>query len=229
MGAVYEATHVDLKKRVALKTLLPEHVSNTESRARFVREGEAASRIRHPNVVDVTDVGLDRGIAFLVMEYLVGETLAELIKQRGTMSVEETVSLMLPVCSAVAEGHLHGVIHRDLKPQNIHIGQTRSGEVLPKVLDFGISKIKSDGQSHTITADNSFMGTVSYISPEQARAAASVDGRSDEFSLGAILYECVTGETPHVGESAFDIVCKILAGGLIPPRQRRPDPHGTFV
>lgn len=223
MGAVYEAIHVDLKKRVALKTLLRKHASNKDSRARFLREGEAASRIRHPNVVDVTDVGLDKGIPFLVMEYLTGQSLHDLLTKRGSLPLVEAVSLMLPVLSAVAEGHRRGVFHRDLKPHNIFVGQTRAGEVLPKVLDFGISKLKDEGKPNTFTEANSFLGTVTYMSPEQARAARSVDGRSDEYSLAVVLYQCVTGRTPHVGENTIELIYKIASGEFDPPRKHRPD------
>ena len=223
MGAVYEAIHVDLKKRVALKTLLRKHASNKDSRARFLREGEAASRIRHPNVVDVTDVGLDKAIPFLVMEYLTGQSLHDLLGKRGSLPLVEAVSLMLPVLSAVAEGHRRGVFHRDLKPHNIFVGQTRAGDVLPKVLDFGISKLKDEGKPNTFTEANSFLGTVTYMSPEQARAARSVDGRSDEYSLAVVLYQCVTGKTPHVGENTIELIYKIASGEFDPPRKHRPD------
>jgi len=223
MGAVYEATHVDLKKRVALKTLLRKHASNKESKARFLREGEAASRIRHPNVVDVTDVGLDKGIPFLVMEYLTGENLADLLKHRGPLPMQEAVALILPILSAVAEGHRRGVFHRDLKPQNIFVGNTRAGDPLPKVLDFGISKLKDEGKANQLTEANSFLGTVTYMSPEQARAARSVDGRSDEYSMAVVLYQCVTGVTPHEADNSIELIYKIASGELIPPRTRRPD------
>lgn len=223
MGAVYEATHVDLKKRVALKTLLRKHASNKESKARFLREGEAASRIRHPNVVDVTDVGLDKGIAFLVMEYLTGENLSDLLAKRGPLPMQEAVSLMMPILSAVSEGHRRGVFHRDLKPQNIFIGNTRGGDALPKVLDFGISKLKDEGKPNTFTEANSFLGTVTYMSPEQARAARSVDGRSDEYSLAVVLYQCVTGVTPHVAENSIELIYKIASGELVAPRVHRPE------
>lgn len=222
MGAVYEAIHVDLKKRVALKTLLRKHANNKDSRARFLREGEAASRIRHPNVVDVTDVGLDKGIPFLVMEYLTGQSLHDLLDKRGPLPLVEAVSVMLPVLSAVAEGHRRGVFHRDLKPHNIFVGQTRAGDVLPKVLDFGISKLKDEGKPNTFTEANSFLGTVTYMSPEQARAARSVDGRSDEYSLAVVLYQCVTGKTPHVGENTIELIYKIASGEFDPPRKHRP-------
>jgi eukaryotic-like serine/threonine-protein kinase len=223
MGAVYEATHVDLKKRVALKTLLRKHASNKESKARFLREGEAASRIRHPNVVDVTDVGLDKGIPFLVMEYLTGESLAELLSKRGPLPMAEAVALILPILSAVAEGHRRGVFHRDLKPQNIFVGNTRSGDPLPKVLDFGISKLKDEGKVNPLTEANSFLGTVTYMSPEQARTARSVDGRSDEYSMAVVLYQCVTGATPHDADNSIELIYKIASGELVTLRTRRSD------
>src|SRR3954471_12901448 len=117
MGAVYEAIHPVLKKRFAIKTLLPSIAQMAEARARFLREGEAASRISHPHVVDVTDVGTEDGVPYLVMEYLDGKTLGQLLGTRGPPEIRETIDLLLPVLSAVSAGHDHGVVHRDLKPQ----------------------------------------------------------------------------------------------------------------
>lgn len=229
MGAIYEAVHVDLRKRVALKILLPRHASNREARLRFLREGEAASRIRHPNVVDVTDVGIEDGVPFLVMEYLVGETLEDKLVREGPMEFGRAVDLMLPVLSAVAEGHRKGVVHRDLKPQNLFISSDRVGEPVPVVLDFGISKLKDAARPEALTETSSFLGTVLYMSPEQARGAARVDGRSDLHSLAVVLYRAVTGKTPHAGETSIEILYKIATGDIVPARQVRPDLPEAFA
>src|SRR3954468_6640052 len=137
MGAVYEGTHRDLKKRVAIKTLHPSVAATPGARARFLREGEAASRIRHPNVVDVTDVGTEKGIAYLVMEFLEGEDLSALLGRAGALPFAESVDLMLPVFAAIAVAHHEGVIHRGLKPENIFLARERHGRPEPKVQDFG--------------------------------------------------------------------------------------------
>jgi serine/threonine protein kinase len=141
MGAVYEAVHRDLKKRVALKVLSVALAANEEAKQRFLREGEAASRIRHPHVVDVTDVGTDGALTYLVMEFLEGEDLSRRIS-RGALTTQEAADIMLPVLAGVGAAHDEGVIHRDLKPENIFLARARhSSAVQPKVLDFGVSKL----------------------------------------------------------------------------------------
>ena len=224
MGAVYEGTHRDLKKRVAIKTLHPSVAATPGARARFLREGEAASRIRHPNVVDVTDVGTEKGIAYLVMEFLEGEDLSALLARTGALPFAESVDLMLPVFAAIAVAHDEGVIHRDLKPENIFLARARHGRPEPKVLDFGISKISSSGgNTLALTGTGASMGTPYYIAPEQVRSAAGVDARSDQYALGAILYECVTGQRAHRGETIYEVIRSVGEGSFIPPRVHRPD------
>ena len=225
MGAVYEATHLDLKKRVAIKTLHPAVAATPGARARFLREGEAASRIRHPNVVDVTDVGAEAGVAYLVMEFLEGEDLASRLERAGALSFSESVDLLLPVCAAISVAHDEGVIHRDLKPENIFLARTRHGGAEPKVLDFGISKLSSSGGGNTLalTGTGASMGTPYYVAPEQVRSAAGVDARSDQYALGAILYECVTGRRAHQGETIYEVIRSVGEGSFPPPRAHRPD------
>ena len=225
MGAVYEGTHRDLKKRVAIKTLHPAVAAMPGARARFLREGEAASRIRHPNVVDVTDVGTENGITYLVMEFLEGEDLSSLLRRVGALPFAESVDLMLPVFAAISVAHDEGVIHRDLKPENIFLERTRHGRSEPKVLDFGISKISSSGGGNTLalTGTGASMGTPYYMAPEQVRSAAGVDARSDQYALGAILYECVTGHRAHRGETIYEVIRSVCEGSFTPPRVHRRD------
>jgi serine/threonine-protein kinase len=222
MGAVYEAIHTGLKKRVAIKTLLPSIAQNPDAQARFLREGEAASRMNHPNVVDVTDVGSEDGIPYLVMEYLEGENLADLIDRKGPLPIAMTVDLMLPVLTAVAAGHDEGVIHRDLKPANIFLSRGPWGEPIPKVLDFGVSKIV-DGQSAALTGTMAVLGTASYMSPEQARGAKVVEAASDQYALGLILYEMLTAQRAHDGEHPLEVLHRIASGVIPDARPRRPD------
>jgi serine/threonine-protein kinase len=225
MGAVYEATHRDLKKRVAIKTLLPAVAALPGARTRFLREGEAASRINHPNVVDVTDVAAEGNIVYLVMEFLEGEDLASLLQREGALPISEAVDLLLPVCAAISVAHEAGVIHRDLKPENIFLSRSRHGGAEPKVLDFGISKISSSGGGSTLalTGTGASMGTPYYVAPEQVRSAAGVDARSDQYALGAILYECVTGHRAHQGSTIYEVIRSVGDGSFLPPRARRPD------
>jgi serine/threonine-protein kinase len=219
MGVVYEALHLELKKRVALKTLHPEYAQQPVAQARFVREGEAASRIRHPHVVDVTDLGSHEGVPYLVMEFLEGMDLAAYLIQKERLSVEETLELMLPVVAAVAAGHDEGVVHRDLKPHNIFLSRGRHADsVHPKVLDFGVSKVADPltGESN-LTATSAMMGTVAYMSPEQAMGAKLVDGRSDQYALALIIYESVTGHRAHEGDNTLAVLRQIGDGAIEPP------------
>lgn len=223
MGIVYEAMHPGLKKRFAIKTLLPAAARKEEARVRFLREGEAASHIDHPNVVAVTDVGIEEGIPYLVMELLEGQTLAELLRSQRLLSAERAVGLLLPVVSAVAAGHESGVIHRDLKPENIFLAQGRRGETVPKVLDFGVSKFTADDEAAAITQTMTVLGTAAYMSPEQARGAKRVDFQSDQYALGLILYEMVTGRRAYPGENSLEILHKVASGAIQPAREVKPD------
>ncbi|MEZ4409616.1 MAG: protein kinase [Polyangiales bacterium] len=224
MGAVYEAIHTALRKRVALKVMRPEAVLNRESVARFLREGEAAARIRHEHVVDVTDVSHCDGVPFLVMEFLEGESLADLIDREKPLDARTVADLMLPVIAALIAAHDAGVIHRDLKPENIFIARDRRGARHPKVVDFGISRVGSpdDLAAQRLTSTSTMMGTPCYMSPEQARGARWVDAYSDQYSLGVVLYECATGELPFVRESVFATVSAILTEDPRPPREINP-------
>jgi eukaryotic-like serine/threonine-protein kinase len=225
MGSVYEALHRDLKKRVAIKTLHPSVAATPGALARFLREGEAASRIRHPNVVDVTDVATDDGVAYLVMEFLEGEDLAQRLARSGRLSFSESVDIMLPVLGAISVAHDEGVIHRDLKPENIFLTRTRHGGSEPKLLDFGISKLTSSGGGNTLalTGTGASMGTPYYIAPEQVRSATGVDARSDQYALGAILYECITGQRAHQGETLYEVIRSVGEGSFPTPRSLRPE------
>ena len=227
MGAVYEAVHDDLEKRVALKTLHPSMAREPEARARFLREGRAASRIRHPNVVEVFDVGQHDDTLFLVMEHLAGEDLAALLAREGPLSVERLVDLLLPVVAAVATAHEEGVVHRDLKPENIFLAQTRNGAVQPKVLDFGISKVSGVPNAQRITGASSMIGTPLYMSPEQTQGAA-VDGRTDQYALGVILYECATGRVPYDAPELYPLMHAIVLGEHASPRSLRPELPADF-
>ncbi len=141
----------------------------------------------------------------------------------GRMEVEPAVGLLLPAVSAVAAGHAQGVVHRDLKPANIFVARGPWGESVTKVLDFGVSKLMAAGDGTGLTATSSVLGTAAYMSPEQAMGLKDVDGRSDQFALGQILYEMLTGARAHAGENQFEVLHNIATGKLSPPRQRRPD------
>ncbi|HVR60903.1 MAG TPA: serine/threonine-protein kinase [Polyangia bacterium] len=223
MGAVYEAIHRDLKKRVAVKTLLPALAANPEAKARFLREGEAASRIRHPNVVDVTDMGEEGSVIYLVMELLQGEDLAAAIQRQGPLPIAQTADVLLPVLAAIASAHERGVVHRDLKPENIFLARSEYGALVPKVLDFGISKVVDAAQRAALTGTAVTLGTAFYLPPEQLRGSRQADARGDQYALGAILYECVTGRRAFDGDSLYAVLKAVGDGIYTPPRVLRAD------
>jgi serine/threonine-protein kinase len=211
MGAVYRATHVLMDKTVAIKVLHPALAADDKIVARFSREARAASRISHPHALSVTDFGESgNGIVFLVMEYLKGETLKEVIHNEGQMPLPRVVEIIRQVCGALEAAHAEGVVHRDLKSDNIMLVDVGGGD-WAKVLDFGIAKITEKvGQDPALTAPNLIIGTPQYMSPEQCSQAAEIDSRSDIYSLGVILYEMLVGHVPFTGESPTAIMMKHL-------------------
>ncbi len=211
MGVVYSATHLVSDKRVAIKWMLPAPGASTELSERFVREARATARIDHPNVVDIYDVGVEEGSMFLVMERLHGESLAQRL-ERGALDATEAVAVLMPALRAVAAAHAQGVIHRDLKPDNIFLCVGQDGEPRePKVLDFGISKIAAGSERHdfSLTQSGTIMGTPLYMSPEQIRGLRDVDARGDVYAFGVILYEMLTGAFPFDAETYNELIVKI--------------------
>jgi serine/threonine-protein kinase len=229
MGSVYEARHVDLGRRVAVKTLSRALSDNPDFIERFLREGRIAAQIEHPHVVGVTDVGTHEGIPFLVMEFLEGRDLGELLKDRGRLSVAQTIEILLPVIAALAVVHEAGLVHRDLKPGNVFLCSGAHGKVHPKLLDFGIAKPNRE-ESFTLTKSVEILGTPLYMAPEQIRNPREIDARADVYSLGIILYECVTGELPFEIEntSLFDLLATIVAGKIRKPRSLVPELSEAF-
>jgi eukaryotic-like serine/threonine-protein kinase len=227
MAVVYEARHRVIGKRVALKMLLPHHAAHPELAQRFQREGEAAALLDHPNAVAVLDGGCDaRGTPFLVMEYLEGEDLGTVLSREGRLGVERTVDLLLPMIAAIAAAHDLGIVHRDLKPENLFLAR-RHGPIVPKVLDFGISKT-NEAESMKLTRSESLLGTPHYMAPEQAQGAGQADAQSDQFAIGVMLYECVTGQCPFEGNSLFAVLAAIVGGALTPPSELVPGLDPVF-
>jgi len=212
MGAVYRGTHVLMDKKVAVKVLRPSLAADDTIVARFSREAKAASRIAHPHALSVTDFGeSENGVVFLVMEYLDGETLKCVIRSAGPMALSRVTEIMRQVAGALDAAHAEGVIHRDLKSDNIMLMETNGGD-WAKVLDFGIAKITERVGSYDpgITAPNLIIGTPQYMSPEQCSQSSELDSRSDIYSLGVILYEMLIGHVPFTGESPTAIMMKHL-------------------
>ncbi|HEX5873766.1 MAG TPA: serine/threonine-protein kinase [Pyrinomonadaceae bacterium] len=212
MGTVYRGTHVLMDKTVAVKVLRPSLAADEKIVARFSREARAASRISHPNALSVTDFGEDEsGHVFIVMEFLSGRTLKQLIRDEGPLPLPRVVDITRQVCDALNAAHQQGVVHRDLKSDNIMLVDTMAGDHA-KVLDFGIAKItEPDGAVDTnLTAPNLVIGTPQYMSPEQCSQDSEIDARSDIYSLGVILYEMLVGHVPFSGDSPTMVMMKHL-------------------
>ncbi len=224
MGLVVEAHHLTLDEKVAIKYLKPEALENSASVARFAREARASARIKSEHVCRVLDVVVDDGMPYLVMEYLEGRDLDELVTKEGVVSVEDGIDYVLQACEALAEAHMAGIVHRDLKPANLFLSRRADGSPVVKVLDFGISKVqpKAGAQDAAMTATSSLLGSPLYMSPEQMRAVKEVDARTDIWSMGVILYEILTGQRPFVGETIPSICAAILSDAPVPLAGRVP-------
>jgi serine/threonine protein kinase len=217
MGEVYRAENLGLGRSVAIKLLREEHGETAEVVMRFLREARAANIVRHPNVVDVLDIGqAEDGTPFIVQELLEGEDLARYVHGRGgKLEVKEAIDLLIPAIDAVAFAHARGVIHRDLKPENIFLARGPTGAIVPKLLDFGISRIVT-AEEQRMTATGMSIGTPAYMSPEQIRADKVVDARSDVWSIGVILYEVLAGILPFAAPSHSGLFVKIVTEPPVP-------------
>ncbi|MFS0915710.1 Stk1 family PASTA domain-containing Ser/Thr kinase [Brevibacillus sp. 179-C 1.1 NHS] len=214
MAIVYKAKDLILNRPVAVKVLRSQFGTDEDFVNRFRREAQAVASLSHPNVVGVYDVGQEGDTHYMVMEYIEGYTLKEVIIQRGALPVEEAVRIAEQICDALDHAHQNQIIHRDIKPHNIMIG--KNGRV--KVTDFGIARAVT---STTITHTNAMLGSVHYFSPEQARGGITGE-KSDIYSLGIVLYEMVTGELPFSGDSPISVALKHLQEPLPEPRQVNP-------
>jgi predicted Ser/Thr protein kinase len=213
MGVVYQGFDPIIGRTVAIKTMLTEGLSPQEFqeyKARFQREAQAAGILTHPNIITVYDFGEDGGILFLAMEFLEGKSLEQVVQEQNVLPLETILPIYDQVCSALDHAHRNKIVHRDIKPANIMLLQNG----IVKLTDFGIAKIISLG----MTQAGQILGTPNYMSPEQVKGR-QVDGRSDIFSLGVILYELVTGEKPFGGQNITTVIYKIINENPIPPRE----------
>jgi tRNA A-37 threonylcarbamoyl transferase component Bud32 len=230
MGAVYEAVHTIIGKRLAVKVLLEKFLTKTDFVARLLQEARLASAIGHEHIVDVTDFGTtDDGRAFVAMEFLDGESLAELVMREAPLPVERSLRIVRQVASALGAAHAKGIVHRDIKPENVYLVR-RGDEDFVKVVDFGISKAVKQGQGlgdegtdYRLTHTGLLLGTPLYMSPEQARGEEDLDQRVDIWALGVMLYECLTGEVPFRANNYLGIISQVLTHDARPPSQLRPE------
>lgn len=211
MGTVYKAKCHLLNRFVAIKILKTELSDDEDFVARFKREATSVARVSHPNIVNVHDVGTENHINFIVLEYIDGKTLKQLIKENGRISTLETLDIAYQIAKALECAHKSHIIHRDIKPDNIMISEDN----MVKVMDFGIAKV---ADSRTATNFNNVMGTVRYFSPEQAKGSF-VDCRTDIYSLGIVMYEMVTGKVPYNAESSISIAMMHIQEQVIPPKE----------
>ncbi|MBK8251911.1 MAG: protein kinase [Polyangiaceae bacterium] len=223
MGVVVEARHVALDERVALKFLLPEYAQHPEAAARFLREGQAAVKIKGEHVARVSDVGtLESGSPFMVMEFLEGIDLSNALQKYGVCQIPDAIDYVLQASEAIAEAHTLGIIHRDLKPANMFLTRRPDGTPMIKVLDFGISKMQGGGVDN-LTRTTATMGSALYMSPEQMQTTRGVDHRTDIYALGISLYELLAGKQPYYADTLPQLCAEVLTGTPTPIRTLRGD------
>lgn len=223
MGAVYEAVQIALNRRVALKVLLPAFAQNPEAVARFHREAQTAASLGHPNIIAVTDFGTDHGQVFLVMELLSGESLARVIERERALAPGRAAWIATQALSALSVAHRAGIVHRDMKPDNVYLTEVSGVRDVVKLLDFGVARFTDPlSDSVRLTSTGAVLGTPSYMSPEQARGR-SVDARTDVYAVGAMLYEMLTGQLPFRATNFNALLFAILEDTPPPIRMLRPE------
>lgn len=211
MGIVYKAKCSVLNRFVAVKVLKPELNKNEDFIARFKREADSIANLSCPNIVSIYDIGLENNINFIVMEYIKGKTLKQVIKENGRLSSLKSIEISIQIANALQYAHENNIIHRDIKPDNIIITDNN----IVKLMDFGIAKV---ADSATITNSNKIIGSVHYFSPEQAKGKF-VDHRTDIYALGIVMYEMITGQVPFDGDTSISIAMMHIQEHVIPPKE----------
>jgi serine/threonine-protein kinase len=211
MAEVWSATNTFTERQLAIKFMNMQVAKTPEAAARFLKEAKVSARVNHPNVIEIHDVGqTDEGQLFLVMELLTGFPLeVALRRQNPPMTLYEFALVMVEVGDALAAAHKSGIVHRDLKPTNIFLHKPQTGTPMPKLLDFGVSKFLEDDQNHALTIAGTVLGSPLYMSPEQARGESHLDGRTDVFAFGAILFEALCGYRAYEAKNFNALIVKI--------------------
>ena len=224
MAVVYLAHHEMLQQDVAIKILLPDVAEKPENTARFLNEARAAARLRNEHVATVMDVGvLEDGSAYIVLEYLDGFDLQQVLETNGPMPWQLVVDYVLQALEAVAQAHALGIVHRDLKPSNLFLTKRPNGTPILKVLDFGISKINNNMSDGSVTSTKTMLGSPVFMSPEQLRSAKKVDHRTDIWAIGVVFYHLLTGEFPYQAESIGELFAAVLEQMPASIRAKRTD------
>src|SRR3954466_12622603 len=218
MGIVYRAKDRRLKRTVAIKLLPPELAFRSDIKTRFLREAETAAQLSHPNIVPIYTVDEVEGLVFFVMAYISGDNLAKRLHEKGVLNVEDVRRITREVADALAYAHERGVVHRDIKPDNILLDAS-TGRTM--VTDFGIARAASEGEGGRLTATGMAIGTPAYMSPEQAAGDRPIDGRSDLYSLGVVAYQMLVGEPPFVANSTPAMLVKHISERPTPVSARR--------
>src|ERR687895_1191543 len=226
MGIVYRAKDRRLKRAVAIKVLPPELSYRSEIRTRFLREAETAAQLSHPNIVPIYTVDEEGGIVYFVMACVDGVNLARKLHDSGRLPVAETKRILKEVGEALAYAHARGVIHRDIKPDNILL-ESETGRGM--VTDFGIARAVQEGQDARLTATGVAIGTPAFMSPEQAAGDKEIDGRSDLYSLGVVAYQMLTGDLPFSAASTASMLMKHLTDRAAPVEHKRPEVPPDFA
>jgi serine/threonine-protein kinase len=217
MGSVYEAQHTVVRRRVAVKFLRADLAVERASLTRFQREAQSAGALESEHIAAALDFGIaGDGSPFIVMEYLLGESLASLLEREKRLAAGRAADLVAQACRGIETAHASGIVHRDLKPQNLFVVRREDGTDLVKVLDFGVAKLEAEDHGAGTTRTGTVLGTPAYMSPEQARGEKVVDHRSDVYSLGAILYELLSGDKPHPGDSPNAVLYHIATHAPVP-------------
>jgi serine/threonine-protein kinase len=225
MGAVYKAEQISLKRQVAVKILRPEVASSQLLLRRFNAEAELVAKLSHPNTVNIYDFGQDSdGTLFIAMEYIDGKSLRDVIHQEAPLPLRRALAIASQVAASLVDAHAHSIVHRDLKPDNVMLQDRGRQKDVVRVLDFGIAKLRDENRKSqmAMTQAGDMLGTPQYMSPEQIRGE-NIDGRTDIYSLGGLLYEMVTGRLPFEAPTVMALLSKHLLETIVPPSQRRPD------
>ncbi|HEX7842616.1 MAG TPA: serine/threonine-protein kinase, partial [Kofleriaceae bacterium] len=225
MGAVFRAEQISLKRTVAVKLLRPDVSADPMLLRRFNAEAEVVAKLSHPSTVNIYDFGQDAdGTLFIAMELIDGRSLRSVIQQEAPLPLGRTLAIALQIAASLADAHAHGIVHRDLKPDNVMLTDRGRERDVVRVLDFGIAKLRDDTRATqaAMTQQGDMLGTPQYMAPEQIRAEP-IDGRTDIYALGCLLYEMVTGRLPHEAATVLAMLSKHLMEAPVPPTQRRPD------